>query len=77
MQCIPRYITPYIEEVIPYYQVIVITGPRQVWKTTLARHIFPQYHYYNLEDPLQRNVVEEDPRGFIMNGSREMIIDEI
>lgn len=77
MAYVPRKIETPIKEVSPYYQVIVLTGPRQTGKTTTARHLFPDFEYHNLEDPLERNIVESDPRNFIMKGASSMIIDEV
>ena len=77
MEYIDRKISGIIKEAIPFYPVIVLTGPRQTGKTTLARHLFPDYVYFNLEDITVREAVESDPRGFIMNGAEGMIIDEI
>jgi len=33
------------------YPVLTLTGPRQSGKTTLARSVFPEAKYVNLEDP--------------------------
>lgn len=77
MTYIHRRISQLIEEAAKYFQVIVITGPRQTGKTTLARHLFPDFQYFNLEDPTIRDVVEDDPRGFIFNKYENLIIDEI
>ncbi|MCH5224595.1 MAG: ATP-binding protein [Muribaculaceae bacterium] len=74
---IPRSISPRILESASFFPVIVITGPRQTGKTTLAKHLFPQHKYYNLESPLTRQAVESDPAAFIMEGEKLMIIDEI
>src|ERR1035441_441603 len=56
--------------------VIVMTGPRQSGKTTLAKHLFPDFLYVNLEFPDVRLFAEKDPRGFLAQ-SDTMIIDEI
>ena len=77
MEYVYRKISGIIQEAVPFYPVIVLTGPRQTGKTTLARHLFPDFTYFNLEDITVREAVESDPRGFIMNGDTEMIIDEI
>lgn len=53
-----------------------MTGPRQSGKTTLAKHVFPEYLYANLEFPDVRIFAEQDPRGFLSQ-SNSMIIDEI
>ena len=77
MEYIYRKISGIIEEASPFYPVVVLTGPRQTGKTTLSRHLFPDFKYFNLEDITVREAVESDPRGFIMNGAKGMIIDEI
>ncbi|MDE7420518.1 MAG: hypothetical protein K2N35_09945 [Muribaculaceae bacterium] len=42
---IPRILSSKIEEAAKYYPVIVITGPRQSGKTSLCRHLYPDYRY--------------------------------
>jgi hypothetical protein len=37
------------------FPVVSITGPRQSGKTTLARTVFPDYEYLNLENPGEMN----------------------
>ncbi|MFW5720257.1 MAG: ATP-binding protein [Candidatus Dojkabacteria bacterium] len=67
-----------IEELQDKYFVILITGPRQSGKTTLAKHIFADYTYKNLENPDQKLAAEDDPKRFLNLGSGEkMVIDEI
>jgi predicted AAA+ superfamily ATPase len=56
--------------------VIAITGPRQSGKTTLIKNIFPDYHYFNLENPVERNFALEDPQSFLAQ-SKRIIIDEV
>lgn len=40
---INRKITQAIENAAASFPVITITGPRQSGKTTLARHMFPEF----------------------------------
>jgi predicted AAA+ superfamily ATPase len=37
-----------------YARIIVFTGARQVGKTTLVKHILPEYEYISIEDPVLR-----------------------
>lgn len=59
------------------YPVVTLTGPRQSGKTTVARHMFPNYPYVNLEAPDILEAVKADPRKFIRQHSDGVIIDEI
>jgi len=57
--------------------VIVITGPRQSGKTTLAKALFPDYDYVNLEFPDTRAQVIDDPRLFLATHENGSVIDEV
>ena len=35
-------------------RIIVFTGARQVGKTTLVKHLLPDYEYLSIEDPILR-----------------------
>lgn len=60
------------------YPVVTLTGPRQSGKTTLAKALFPSWHYVNLEALNARKFAVEGPIAFLdqfkMHG---VIIDEI
>lgn len=47
------------------YPVVTLTGPRQSGKTTLARSVFPDYNYCNLELPDIRQLALNDPRALL------------
>ncbi len=73
---IPRNITPYIQELIRYFPIVSLTGPRPAGKTTLLRFLFPDYKYVSLENPDNRAFAEEDPNSFLEKYSEQVIIDE-
>jgi uncharacterized protein len=56
--------------------IISITGPRQSGKTTLSKVCFPDYDYVNLESPETRLAAHEDPKSFLRNHKKGLIIDE-
>ncbi|MCU0869346.1 MAG: AAA family ATPase, partial [Burkholderiales bacterium] len=56
--------------------MIVITGPRQSGKTTLARSIFPDLPYLSMEMPQMRAFVEGDPSLFLERYGDGAVIDE-
>jgi predicted AAA+ superfamily ATPase len=59
------------------FPVVTITGPRQSGKTTLARTALKGYQYVSLENPDERRMAKDDPRGFLGRfDGRKVIIDE-
>lgn len=56
--------------------VVLITGPRQSGKTTLARSCFPEKPYVNLEQPADRKRALLDPVRFLSLYPEGAIIDE-
>lgn len=75
---IERTITPKIIELLRGFPVVTLTGPRQSGKTTLCRHAFPQFAYFNLEDEATREVVRRGSREFLEKASASggAIVDE-
>jgi predicted AAA+ superfamily ATPase len=72
-----RALEPKIFELFKGYPVLVVTGPRQSGKTTLARKLFHDRPYVSLEDLDERSCAEEDPRGFLRRFPDGAIIDEV
>ncbi|NIM15501.1 MAG: DUF4143 domain-containing protein [Candidatus Aminicenantes bacterium] len=74
---IKRNLENHVKKYAREYPVISIVGPRQSGKTTLARHIFPDYAYVSLENMDTRHMAEDDPRGFLEDYPPPVIFDEI
>ncbi|HHO55696.1 MAG TPA: AAA family ATPase, partial [Trueperaceae bacterium] len=60
-----------------YYPVLAIVGPRQSGKTTLAKNIFKDKPYINLEDLENRSFAQDDPKGFLAQFPNAVVIDEV
>ncbi len=56
---------------------VVITGARQVGKTSLVRRIFTKHAYVSLDLPSVAEQAENSPEAFIGNYPAPLIIDEI
>jgi uncharacterized protein len=76
-EMIRREISNELKILITEYPVVTILGPRQAGKTTLARTTLPQYDYSNLEIPEIRKFATEDPKAYLAQFKKKVIIDEI
>jgi len=76
---LPRLIEPELRDALHDSPVVLIHGPRQCGKTTLARGVGDAlgYAYLNLDDPTQRAAAEADPVGFVQDLPDRVIIDEV
>lgn len=59
------------------YPVISITGPRQSGKTTLVKKVFPNKKYVSLENPDNLEYALTDPKSFLEQSEKGLIIDEV
>lgn len=77
MRMIKRHAGSAIKKMAKGFPVVVITGPRQSGKTTLARLIFKHKPYVSLEDPDQMEFANEDPKGFLARYPDGAVLDEV
>jgi predicted AAA+ superfamily ATPase len=73
---IKRDIEEKLNYLITRFPVVALTGSRQSGKSTLLKNIFPFYRYLTLEDLDLRQQAKDDPRGFLQNFGKQIIIDE-
>ena len=60
------------------FPVLLLTGPRQVGKTTLLKHLAgPERKYVTLDDPDARYLAKKDPALFMQRYTPPVFIDEI
>jgi uncharacterized protein len=72
-----RFALERLQRLAASFPVLMLTGPRQSGKTTLARAAFPAHAWVSLEDPDVRRRAELDPRGFIAPLAAGAVIDEV
>ncbi len=75
---IARNIEKHFKSSSHFFPVMLLTGARQVGKTTFLRHIAGKKRkYVTLDDPLNCQNAKNDPRSFLQNFSPPVMIDEI
>ena len=79
MSYITRILEKHIIDVAKEYACILITGPRQVGKSTLIKHIYQNKHinYLTLDDLNDRQLAKNDPKMFLSIHKAPIFIDEI
>ena len=76
---IPRYLVPRLREALADTPAVLIHGPRQSGKTTLARAFGEPrgYRYLSFDDDTVRQAAISDPVGFVASLSPRSILDEV
>jgi predicted AAA+ superfamily ATPase len=75
----PRYALPRLTEALADSPVVLIHGPRQCGKTTLAQALGERsdYAYLSFDDDAARAAAQADPAGFVSNLPEQVILDEV
>jgi predicted AAA+ superfamily ATPase len=74
----PRWQAESVKKALQTRRVVIISGPRQSGKTTLARRFLDKTNTFRtLDDTTLLTAALADPKGFVKNPNGTMIIDEI
>ena len=75
---INRHILPYVSRMKNQFRVLLITGSRQVGKSTLLKEkLLPEYEYVTLDDFTELSLAQNDTALFFKNHPLPVIIDEV
>lgn len=74
---INRTLEKHIKQLSNQFKVILVTGARQVGKSTLLKHCDPERNYVTLDDYRAREMALNDPELFLQRYKAPLIIDEI
>ena len=77
MAYIERAITSVLKSRVSSSKCMLLTGARQVGKSTIIKHVFPDYNRADFDDRLTRLQAREEPKLFFMNNPRPLFIDEV
>lgn len=78
MNYIERFAEKPLREALEDTPVVVISGPRQSGKSTLARRIAgDSWNYLTLDDDNTLNAARDDPAGLLKRAGERVVIDEV
>ncbi|TYB21490.1 ATP-binding protein [Aggregatibacter actinomycetemcomitans] len=72
-----RQIQPLVNRLLKQFPAVLVTGARQVGKSTLLKHIAKDYAYLTFDDPLLLEQAKQEPRLFFLNHAGNVILDEV
>ena len=77
MEYIHRSIEERLEAATGTFKAVLLTGPRQVGKSTLLKKMFPGRRYVTLDDPFAEQQARENGSMFLMLNPDPVTIDEV
>ena len=79
MSYISRSLESVVEAVTKEYPVVLVTGPRQVGKTTMLQKLMKNHprSYVTLDDLTERDLAKNDPELFLQLHKPPILIDEV
>lgn len=75
---LPRTIESFLAKANQQFPVLLVTGPRQVGKTTFLQHLsHGNRNYVTLDDPILAALAKNEPKLFLERFKPPILIDEI
>ena len=72
-----RHLEQKVKDFSNYFKIVLITGARQVGKSTLLEHVFPDYNHVTFDPVEDIYNARKDPDLFLDNFPAPIILDEI
>jgi len=77
MKYIKRLIEDILNDRFENSKCVLVSGTRQVGKSTLLKHLYSNINYVTFDDLLFKNLANDDPKLFISNLPKPSILDEV
>lgn len=74
---ISRQMQSLVTRLVSQFPAVLVTGARQVGKSTLLQHIGQDYQYITFDDPMLLEQAKQESRLFFLNHSGKLILDEV
>lgn len=74
---VKRQIEAVVQDSLRQFPVLLVTGPRQVGKTTMLQKVCQDYGYCTFDDPLILREAIEETNLFLKNNQPPLLIDEV
>jgi len=74
---IARSLAAAITKVRRHYPVVIVTGPRQVGKSSLLRAMHPEAAHVTLDDPDERAFAADEPKLFVLRHPAPLVVGEV
>ncbi|MEG9489900.1 ATP-binding protein [Mannheimia indoligenes] len=74
---ISRQMQSLVTRLVKQFPAILVTGARQVGKSTLLQYIGQDYQYITFDDPMLLQQAKDESRLFFLNHQGKLILDEV